>query len=252
MRASILVEACVDSVASCIAAERGGAGRLELCDALFDGGTTPSAGMIAACKEAVSIPLFVMIRPRGGGFVFSDIERDVMRRDIGVVREIGADGVVIGGLHSDNTVDVDLVRFLVDEARGLLVTFHRAFDFTPDLETSLESLANAGVQRILTSGGAPAAIDGLTAIADLVRQAGSRLRVMAGGGFRAENVGNVIALTGVREVHVRLTRLADSGEIPVRRGLRVRKPLPEREAAWEETDEERIRSFVATVSSAAV
>src|SRR4029078_5453144 len=93
--ASILVEACVDSVASAIAAERGGARRVELCDALFDGGTTPSAGMIAACKEAWSIPVCAMIRPRGGGFVYSDVERDVMRRDIGIARELGADGVVL-------------------------------------------------------------------------------------------------------------------------------------------------------------
>src|SRR5215207_1888215 len=100
----VLVEACVDSVASSVAAERGGAGRLELCDALFDGGTTPSAGMIAACREAVAIPLFVIIRPRGGGFVYSDAELDVMRRDVAVARTLGADGVVIGPLRPDGTV----------------------------------------------------------------------------------------------------------------------------------------------------
>src|SRR3954464_2572618 len=114
--ASILVEACIDSVASSMAAERGGAGRLELCDALFDGGTTPSAGMIAACREAVSIPVFVIIRPRGGGFVYSDIELDVMRRDIVAARERGADGVVIGVLRRDGTVSEERVRSLVDVA----------------------------------------------------------------------------------------------------------------------------------------
>src|SRR5689334_13488000 len=112
----ILVEACVDSVASAIAAERGSARRLELCDALFDGGTTPSAGMIAACKEAVSIPVFVMIRPRGGGFVYSDAERDVMQRDVAIARELGADGVVIGGLCPDSTVDLALVHRLMEAA----------------------------------------------------------------------------------------------------------------------------------------
>src|SRR5437868_13172596 len=105
----ILVEACIDSVASSLAAERGGARRLELCDALFDGGTTPSAGMIAACKEAVSIPVFVMIRPRGGGFVYTDAERDVMLRDVIIARELGADGVVIGGLFPNGAIDRALV-----------------------------------------------------------------------------------------------------------------------------------------------
>lgn len=245
--ATILVEACVDSVASSIAAERGGAGRLELCDALFDGGTTPSAGMIAACKTAVSIPVFVMIRPRGGGFVYSDAERNVMQRDVVAAREFGADGVVIGGLHRDGTVDLALVRLLVDAADGLPVTFHRAFDLTPDLEASLLSLVDAGVKRVLTSGGASTAAEGARTLADLVRCAGSRLVVMAGGGIREENVRDLVAVSGVREVHVRLTRLRRAGEPPSRRGMHLRRPLPEDESAWEETDEQRVRSLVKTI-----
>jgi copper homeostasis protein len=246
--APILVEACVDSVASSLAAERGGARRLELCDALFDGGTTPSAGMIAACKAAVSIPVFVMIRPRGGDFVYSDAERDVMRRDVVVARKLGADGVAIGGLRPDGIVDLALVRFLMEAARELPVTFHRAFDFTPDLEASLESLADAGVQRVLSSGGASTAAEGAMVLADLVRQAGSRIVVMAGGGVREENVRSLVSVSGVREVHVRLTRKTHNGEPAVHRDVRVRKPLPEDEAVWEETDEQRVRSFVRTVA----
>jgi copper homeostasis protein len=246
--AAVLVEACVDSVASSLAAERGGAGRLELCDAIFDGGTTPSAGMITACKATVSIPVFVMIRPRGGGFVYSEAERDVMRRDIVVARELGADGVVIGGLHPDGTVDLSLVRILVEAAQQLPVTFHRAFDITPDLAASLELLADAGVQRILSAGGASTAADGATVLADLVRKAGSRIVVMAGGGVREENVRRLVSVSGVREVHVRLTQLTRGGERATRRGLRVRKPLPEDESAWEETDEQRVRSFVRTIA----
>jgi copper homeostasis protein len=249
IHAPILVEACVDSVASSVAAERGGARRLELCDALFDGGTTPSAGMIAACKETVSIPVFIMIRPRGGGFVYSDAERDVMRRDVVVARELGADGVVIGGLRPDGSVDLALVRSLVQAAQGLPVTFHRAFDLTPDPEASLESLADAGVQRILSAGGPSTAADGATTLAELVRQAGSRLTVMAGGGVREGNVRSLVSVSGVREVHVRLTRLTQGAEPPARHGLRVRKLLPEDEAAWEETDEQRVRSFVRTVAT---
>ncbi|HEY2378080.1 MAG TPA: copper homeostasis protein CutC [Gemmatimonadaceae bacterium] len=246
---SVLVEACVDSVASSLAAERGGARRLELCDALFDGGTTPSAGMIAACKETVSIPVVVMIRPRGGGFVYSDAERDVMRRDVVVARELGADGVVIGGLHRDGTVDLALVRLLVEAAQELPVTFHRAFDLTPSLAESLASLADAGIERVLTAGGASTAAEGATALADLVRRAGSRIVVMAGGGVREENVRTLVETSGVREVHVRLTRRRHGGEVPSRNGLRVRKPLPEDEAAWEETDEQRVRSFVRSAAA---
>ena len=246
---SVLVEACVDSVASCVAAERGGAMRVELCDALFDGGTTPSAGMIAACKTAVSIPVFVMIRPRGGGFVYSNEERDVMRRDVIAARELGADGFAIGGLRSDATVDVGLVHSLVNIAGDLPVTFHRAFDFTPDLEQSLELLAGAGVSRILTSGGAPTAAEGASVIAELVRKAGSRLTVIAGGGIRENNVRRLVSESGVREVHVRLTRLSTGSEFAAERGLRLRKPLPEVESAWEETDAERMQSFVAAIST---
>ena len=247
----ILVEACVDSVASAIAAERGGARRLELCDALFDGGTTPSAGMIAACKAAVSIPVFVMIRPRGGGFVYSDVERDVMRRDVIVAREIGADGVVIGGLRRDGTVDLELVRILLEGARGLPVTFHRAFDLTASLAESLESLAKAGVHRLLTSGGAATAAGGAATLADLVRRAGSRLIVMAGGGVREDNVSTLLSITRVPEVHVRLTRLTHGADVPGGRALSIRRSLPQDELAWEETDEQRVRSFVEAVAEAA-
>lgn len=203
--AHVLVEACVESVMSSVAAERDGASRLELCDALFEGGTTPSAQMITACKAAVSIPVFVMIRPRGGAFVYSDSERDAMQRDVVVARELGADGIVSGGLRRDNTVDVEIVRMLVETAKELPVTFHRAFDLTPDLSASLESLVEAGVQRVLTSGGAPTAADGVTALAELVRQARSRLIVMAGGGVREHNVRGIVSASSVREIHARFT-----------------------------------------------
>ena len=200
--------------------------------------------MIAACKAAVSIPIVVMIRPRGGGFVYSDDERDVMRRDVVSAREAGIDGVAIGGLLTDGTIDIELTRALVDEAGGLPVTFHRAFDFTPDLDAALESAADAGVQRILTSGGAPTAAEGAARIAELVRRAGSRLTVIAGGGIRDNNVLGLVSVSGVSEVHVRLTRLARGGEFAAGRGLHLRKPLPEDETAWEETDEERVRNLV--------
>jgi copper homeostasis protein len=153
----------------------------------------------------VSIPVFVMIRPRGGGFVYSDEERDVMLRDISLARELGADGIVTGALCHDGTIDIDLVKDVVDAARDLPVTFHRAFDFTADLASSLDSLADAGIARVLTSGGAPTATEGATVLASLVRRAGSRMIVLAGGGVRDHNVRDLISVSGVREVHRRVT-----------------------------------------------
>ena len=243
----VLVEACVDSVESSIAAERGGARRLELCDALFDGGTTPSAGMIAACRERVSIPIFVIIRPRGGGFVYSDAELDVMRRDIVAARGLGADGVVIGPLRADGTVDTDQTARLVDLAGDMPVTFHRAFDFAPDLEQALETLVASGVRRVLTSGGAGSARMGIPMLTSLVRQAGDRITIMAGGSIRDDHARELVDATRVRELHVRLTRLTRGLGPAMRAGVKVRKSLPDDEAAWEETDEERVRSFVAAV-----
>lgn len=234
----------MDSVESALAAERGGARRLELCDALFDGGTTPSAGMIAACRDRVSIPVFVIIRPRGGGFVYSEPELDVMRRDIEAARALGAAGVVIGVLRRDGGIDEGQTRSLVDAARDLPVTFHRAFDFAPDQAAAMETVISAGITRILTSGGAPTAREGVATLASLVGQAGDRLVVMAGGGVREENVKAIVDGSGVREVHVRLTRLTRGDGPPLRPGLKVRKALPDDEATWEETDEARIRRFV--------
>lgn len=245
----VLIEACVDSVESAQAAQRGGAGRLELCDALFDGGTTPSAGMIAACKEAVSIPVFVIIRPRGGGFVYSDAELDVMRRDVVAARGLGADGVVIGALTPDGAVHALQTETLVKAAGSLSVTFHRAIDLTPDLGEALDSLVSLGVGRVLTSGGAPTAREGIPALASLVVRARDRIVVMAGGSIREDNVEQIVAATGIREVHVRLTRLTRGDGPPVRPGVRLRKPLPEDEAAWEETDETRVRRFVNVVGA---
>jgi copper homeostasis protein len=246
----LIVEACVDSVESALAAERGGANRLELCDALFDGGTTPSAGMIAACKERVAIPVFAIIRPRGGGFVYSRSELDVMRRDIIAARALGADGVVIGALRPDGTVHEDQTRSLVEAAEETPMTFHRAFDFSPDLSRALEALVSCGVARVLSSGGAPTAREGAERLGSLVRQAGERIVVMAGGGVREENVRELVATSGVREVHVRLTRLTRGDGPPLPEGVKVRKALPADEGAWEETDEGRIRSFVGVVSTA--
>jgi copper homeostasis protein len=240
---SVLVEACVDSVASALAAERGGAARLELCDNLFDGGTTPSAGMITAVKSAVRIPVFVIVRPRGGGFVHSSDEVGVMHLDIEAARALGADGVVVGVLAADGKIDAEQMKRLIDAAAAMPVTFHRAFDLVRDQEQALEALMQLEVSRVLTSGGAPTALEGVERIATLVRRAAGQITVMAGGGVREETVQEIVHRAGVKEVHVRGTTLVRSGGSAAST-IRLRKALPTDENAWEETDERRIREFV--------
>jgi copper homeostasis protein len=241
---TVLVEACVDSVASALAAERGGAARLELCDNLFDGGTTPSAGMLSAVKAATRLPVFVIVRPRGGGFVYTQDEIAVMRLDIEAARMLGADGIVLGAVTREGRVDNEQLEGLVTAAGELPVTFHRAFDLTQNLDQSLETLMQLGVSRVLTSGGAPSALEGVDRIAALARRAAGQIVVMAGGGVREETVQEIVHRGGVKEVHVRGTRLVRSPTTAASDGIRLRKPLPADESAWEETDERRIREFV--------
>jgi len=188
----VSVEVVVDSVASASAAERGGAVRVELCGSLIEGGITPSAGLIELTRAAVSIGIFVMIRPRGGDFNYDADEFELMQRDIGVARRLGADGVVFGLLNRDGTVDIESTRKLVDMARPLAVTFHRAFDMTPDLFQALEDICKAGVDRLLTSGGAQTAPQGSDMIARLVQRAGGRIAIMPGSGIKPENARSLV------------------------------------------------------------
>jgi copper homeostasis protein len=240
----ILVEACVDSVASALAAERGGAARLELCDNLSDGGTTPSAGMISAVKAAVRIPVFVIVRPRGGGFVYGYEELGVMRLDIAAAKMLGADGIVMGALTQEARIDEEQLRALIAEAGSTPVTFHRAFDLTRDTSEALETLMRLGVKRVLTSGGKASALEGVEAIAALVKRGGDDITVMAGGGLREETVQEIVHRSRVSEVHVRGTRQARVVMSPAADHIRLRKPLPSDESAFEETEERRIREFV--------
>ena len=199
----ILVEAAVETLESALAAERAGADRIELCVNLNEGGTTPSTGLIAAVVERTQLPVFVLIRLRAGDFVYSDDEIDLMSRDVETAGLIGVTGIVTGALTSDRGVDVGQTRALVNAAAGLPVTFHRAFDSTVNMPDALEQLIDLGVSRVLTSGGAATAVAGADVIAALVNQARDRIAIIAGGGIREHNVSDVIARTGVREVHTR-------------------------------------------------
>lgn len=197
----MILEVCIDSVASAIAAQEGGAQRVELCADLASGGTTPSAGMIRSVREAISIALHVMVRPRPGDFCYSEIEYHIMLQDIKVARELGADGVVFGILTPHGSVDIERVRTLVQNARPLAVTFHRAVDHCSDLTGAIKILKEVGVDRVLTSGGKPNVSDGIESLRAMVQAAGPSLQIMAGGGLTVENARNVVMKTGVKEIH---------------------------------------------------
>jgi copper homeostasis protein len=199
-----LVEACCDSVHTARAAQQFGAGRVELCGP-GDGGTTPSLGLIARCRDELTVPLHVMIRPHTHSFLYDEDDMDVMCSDIVAAKSLGVNGVVFGPLHGDHSIDLRQVAELVALARPMKVTFHRAFDRTPDALEALEQLLTLDVDYILTSGHSRTALDGASRLQALQARAGDRLVVLAGGTVRAENVQRLIEQSHVREVHARGT-----------------------------------------------
>ncbi|KAI7805445.1 copper homeostasis protein cutC homolog isoform X2 [Triplophysa rosa] len=205
-----LMETCVDSVESAINAERGGAGRIELCSNLLEGGTTPSTGLLQVVKENVKIPVYVMIRPRGGDFLYSDWELEVMKRDIEQMKNHEADGLVFGVLTEDGHVDSELCMDLLAASRPLPVTFHRAFDMVLDPVVALETLVSLGFERILTSGCDSSALEGLPVIKRLVEQAKGRIVIMPGGGITERNLQRILEGSGVQEFHCSARSSRDS------------------------------------------
>jgi copper homeostasis protein len=210
LSAELILEVCVDSVDSAIAAQRGGAHRIELCSNLLECGVTPSAGLIATVRSALSIELYVMIRPRGGDFYYSSDEVEIMERDIQVAKDRGANGIVLGALRVDGTVDVERTRHLVDVSAPLEVTFHRAFDMSADLFRSLRDVRDAGVRRVLTSGGKQTAAEGAEVLAGLVKAPGVVPAIIAASGINESNVSALIEKTGVRQVHATLRSMVPS------------------------------------------
>ena len=201
MSEPVILEICADSVESALAAQSGGANRVELCSNLLEGGVTPSAGLISTVRRKLAIDLCVMIRPRGGDFCYSAEEFEAMEKDVLMAKQIGANGIVFGILQEDGDVDIERTRCLVEIARPLKTTFHRAFDMSRELSKSLEDIIKTGSDRVLTSGGEQKVEDGIRTIAKLVKGADRRISVIVGGGITQSNVHHIIEATGVREIH---------------------------------------------------
>jgi copper homeostasis protein len=240
---SIVMEVCIDSVEAAVAAQQGGAQRVELCANLLEGGTTPSAGSILLARQKIDIDLNVIIRPRGGDFCYSGAEFEVMKVDVETAKRLGANGVVIGILKEDGSVDRERTAELVGLARPMSVTFHRAFDMARDPYQALETLVELGVDRILTSGQQVSVLEGLDVIAELVRRAGKRIIIMPGGGITERNIRKILEVSGAQEVHFVASKSVESR-------MRYRNPdcfmggeLRPPEFSLSVTDPERVRAF---------
>ena len=199
----IKLEVCANSLTSALAAQDGGAVRVELCENLNEGGTTPSHGQILMARKLLNIKLYPLIRPREGDFLYNDLEFEIMKADIKQCIDAGCDGVVIGILNADGSIDKQRCAELLHMAknRGLGVTFHRAFDMCADLNQGLEDIIEMGFERILTSGGKSTAIEGANIIAHLIEKAAGRISIMPGGGINENNVADLIHFTKAAEIH---------------------------------------------------
>ena len=246
----VIVEACVDSVESARAAQAGGAGRIELCDNLYEGGTTPSPGLIALVRERVAIPIHVLVRPRGGDFIYDEDELRVMLGDIAFIKAAGADGVVLGALFPDGAVDDRSTRILIEAARPLSITFHRAFDLVRDPFEALDTLMALGADRVLTSGGAATAVEGLETLAAIAWRSEGRGTIIAGGGITEHNVGRIVNEAGVQEVHVRASKRRDSAMRFRRENVTLGKPYVPDEYARAETTSDLVRLIVSAAVDA--
>ena len=199
---TITIEVCVDNIESLLTAQQSGANRIELCSALALGGLTPNAGFVQKSIDLTTIPLYTIIRPRAGDFVYSEQEIDIMVSDIKFMKLLGIEGVVIGALTSDGDIDEAALKRLMSASRDIGVTFHRAFDLCNDPKQALEILINAGCERILTSGQQAKAEQGCELIKQLVAQADGRISIMPGAGVNPKNAKKIIALTQVKELHL--------------------------------------------------
>lgn len=196
-----ILEVCAFTIQSCLIAERAGAARVELCDNPVEGGTTPSYGTIKRVRERISIPLYPIIRPRSGNYLYNEDEYDIIRKDIGMCRELGCNGISVGTQTIDAEIDIEMLSRIVEWAGPMGVTCNRAFDGTPDPLRALEEIIGTGCERILTSGQQAAAPDAAPLLGKLVQQAGNRIIIMPGAGVKSSNIKRLAAQTGATEFH---------------------------------------------------
>jgi len=241
----IQLEVCANSVSSALAAQEGGAFRVELCDNLENGGTTPSFGQILQARKQLHIKLYPLIRPRSGDFLYNDLEYEIMTADVRNCIEAGCDGIVIGLLNADGTVDkprnLELVRLA--KQWGLGTTFHRAFDMCANLYQSLEDIIELGFDRILTSGGKSTAMEGASTIAQLVKKASGRIIIMPGSGINEHNVADLVHFTGVSEVHSSARKTVQSKMQFVNDHI-LMGSTPGAEFSFDQTDPERVKKII--------
>jgi copper homeostasis protein len=241
----VILEIAANSVASALAAQEGGAGRVELCTALELGGLTPSHAQIALARERLRIPLYVLIRPRAGDFLYGELECETMLRDIETCASLGCDGVVLGVLDAEGRVDTARCRPLIAAAGKLGVTFHRAFDLSRDPAQALEDIVTLGCERILTSGMQASAADGNALIRELVEQAGDRIVVLPGAGITAQNIAALATATGAHEFHA-------SAKHQLPSGMHHRRPLlSDMEGGELCSDVEQVRALVTALATTA-
>jgi len=249
MTEPVLIEVCVDSVASALAAQHGGARRIELCSDLLEGGVTPSLGLLAVVRSKVSIGLHPIIRPRPGDFCYSEAEFDIMKRDIEVAKSEGADGVVLGILNRNGRVDIERTRALIELARPLSVTFHRAFDVSANLLEAFEDVCATGADRLLTSGGEQECFEGVDTVARLVQASLGRVVIMAGGRIGIKNASHIVERTGVSEIHVGLATPVNGANLHKNsRRLSLGK-AQDPEFQRTEVLEESVRDLIRAISS---
>jgi copper homeostasis protein len=238
------LEICVDSAISALNAQSAGADRIELCDNLGEGGTTPGYGMIISARNNLSIGIHVLIRPRGGDFLYSDTEYDIMRRDIELCGENGIDGIVTGILLPDGTIDVERTARLIEFAYPMTATFHRAFDMCADPVRGIEDVIATGASRLLTSGQQNKALDAVELIRQLVIQAGERLIVMPGGGIDETNAAQIITATKAKELHLTGRMEIDSEMIFRRQGISMGSLPGNSEFKRKIADPEKIKKII--------
>ncbi len=244
------LEVCVDSLESALAAQEGGADRIELCTNLYEGGTTPSAAVIEMARQYLDLKIHVMIRPRGGDFLYSELEFEIMKREIKLAKKLKADGVVFGILNEDGTVDISRTKELVKLSKPMTVTFHRAFDMTRDPYKALEDVIQTGADILLTSGMMNEAPTGAWMITALIERAKGRIRIMPGAGINKDNIKDMINITGAQEYHL-------TGASVVKSTMKYKNPkvfmggipeIPEYERSV--TDVVRIKSLISSLREA--